>query len=64
MPGPSTARDRVPNRREYDFDVTYRATGVLRGLSIRARLGLVHEQRVDRLLPDVRLILNYELPLR
>ena len=54
----------APNRREYDFDVTYAPPkGCFRGLSIQARLGLVDQEGVSGLLPDIRLILNYALPL-
>jgi hypothetical protein len=54
----------APDRREYDFDVTYAPpAGPLRGLSIRLRAALVDQDGVPGLLPDIRLILNYPLPL-
>jgi hypothetical protein len=37
--------------------------GCFRGLSIQARLALVDQDGVSGLLPDIRLILNYALPL-
>jgi hypothetical protein len=54
----------APDRREYDVDVTYAPPrGPLRGLSFRVRVGLVDQDGVPGLLPDIRLILNYALPL-
>jgi hypothetical protein len=60
---PATDRG-APDRLEYDFDVTYAPPkGWFRGLSIKARLGLVDQEGVSGLLPDIRLILNYPLRL-
>ncbi len=57
-------RKAAPDRREYDFDVIYAPPqGWLRGFSFRARAGLVDQEDVRGLLPDIRLIVNYALPL-
>lgn len=54
----------VPDQREYDFDVTYTfGSGWLKGLQIKARAALIDLQGTPGLLPDVRLILNWPLPL-
>src|SRR5262245_13066803 len=54
----------APNRREYDFDVTYTVPkGPLRGFQFRVRTALVEQQGTPGLLPDIRLILNFPLRL-
>lgn len=54
----------VANQREYDFDVTYTfPSGWMKGLQIKARAALVDLEGTPGLLPDVRLILNWPLPL-
>jgi hypothetical protein len=54
----------VPDRREYDFDVTYTFPGGwLKGLQLRARVALTDLEGTPGLLPDIRLILNWPLPL-
>jgi hypothetical protein len=53
-----------PNEREYDFDVIYAPSKRwLEGFSFRVRVGLVQQANVAGLLPDVRLIMNYDLPV-
>ena len=53
-----------PNEREYDFDVSYEPPrGWIEGFSFRVRVGLVQQSGTAGLLPDIRLIMNYELPL-
>jgi hypothetical protein len=60
---PST-RASAPDRREYDFDVTYTIPGgALRGLQIKARAALIDLEGTPGLLPDVRIILNFPLRL-
>ncbi len=60
---PSTKKA-APDRREYDFDVIY-APPVrwLQGFSFRVRVGLVEQAGISGLLPDIRLITNYEIPV-
>ena len=54
----------APDRTEYNVDATYRPpTGTLRGFSFRVRLALLDQSGSDHLGYDVRLIVNYELPL-
>jgi len=54
----------APNRQVYDIIADYRPTGgLLRGLSLRLRVGLGEEKGKDHLLPAVRLSVNYEIPL-
>lgn len=53
-----------PSEREYDFDVIYEPPkGWLAGFSFRVRVGLVQQNGVAGLFPDIRLIMNYELPV-
>jgi hypothetical protein len=53
-----------PDEREYDFDVIYApSTRWIQGFSFRVRVGLVQQAGVSGLLPDIRLIMNYELPV-
>lgn len=60
----ASTRAGAPDRREYDFDVTYAPPrGPLRGFSLRVRVALVDQDGVPGLLPDIRLIVNYALPL-
>ena len=57
-------RKAEPSEREYDFDVLYAPPkGWLEGFSFRVRVGLVQQTGVSGLLPDIRLIMNYELPV-
>jgi hypothetical protein len=54
----------VPDEREYDFDVTYTfGAGWLKGLQIKTRAALIDLEGTPGLLPDIRLILNWPLPL-
>jgi outer membrane porin, OprD family len=54
----------APDRREYDFDVTYTVQGgPLRGFQFKARTALVEQQGTPGLLPDIRLILNWPIRL-
>jgi hypothetical protein len=54
----------LPDRREYDFDVAYTfSSSWLKGLQIRVRVALNNFEGTPGLLPDVRLILNWPLPL-
>ena len=54
----------APDQREYDFDVTYTfGSGWLKGLQIKTRAALVDLEGTPGLLPDIRLILNWPLPL-
>ncbi len=54
----------APDEREYDFDVTYTfQSGRLKGLQIKARAALIDLEGTPGLLPDVRLILNWPIPL-
>jgi hypothetical protein len=54
----------LPDRREYDFDVAYTfSSSWLKGLQIRVRVALNNFEGAPGLLPDVRLILNWPLPL-
>jgi hypothetical protein len=54
----------VPDRQEYDFDVAYTfPSGCLKGLQLRTRVALNDLEGTPGLLPDVRLILNWPLPL-
>ena len=60
---PSTGSS-APDRREYDFDVTYTVPkGWLKGLQIKTRAALVDIEGTSGLLPDIRLILNFPLRL-
>ena len=59
-----TSRKPEPDEREYDFDVSYEPPrGWIEGLSFRVRVGLVQQSGSAGLLPDIRLIMNYELPV-
>jgi outer membrane OprD family porin len=54
----------TPDEREYDFDLIYAPVrGWLDGLSFHVRVGLVQRVGVSGLLPDIRLTMNYELPV-
>jgi len=54
----------VADQGEYDFDVTYTfQSGWVKGLQIKTRAALVDFEGTPGLLPDVRLILNWPLPL-
>jgi hypothetical protein len=54
----------APDEREYNFDVTYTfQSGRLKGLQIKARAAVIDLEGTPGLLPDVRLILNWPLPL-
>jgi hypothetical protein len=60
---PATGRG-APDVREYDLDVAYTLPGgPLEGLQIRGRVALVDVESTPGLLPDIRLILNWPLPL-
>ena len=60
---PSTGAG-VPDRREYDFDVTYTVPrGALRGLQLKARAALIDLEGTPGLLPDIRIIVNFPLRL-
>jgi len=53
-----------PDEREYDFDVIYAPPeGWLSGFSFRVRTGLVEQSGTHGLLPDIRLIMDYEIPV-
>ncbi len=55
-------RKAEPDEREYDFDVLYAPSKAwLEGFSFRVRVGLVQQTGVSGLLPDIRLIMNYDL---
>jgi hypothetical protein len=54
----------VADVREYNFDVAYTFPGGwMKGLQIRARAALIDLEGTPGLLPDIRLILNWPLPL-
>ena len=54
----------VADEREYDFDVTYTfGAGWLKGPQIKTRAALIDLEGTPGLLPDIRLILNWPLPL-
>lgn len=55
-------RARLPNEAEYDLTVDYRPPGV-QGLRFRLRGVLYHQEGADRLGYQVRLIVNWEIPL-
>jgi len=58
-------RKAEPDEREYDLSIEYRApkTSALRGLGFRAAGGLVDLQGSSKPDYQIRLILNYEIPL-
>jgi hypothetical protein len=54
----------APDRRELDLDLTYTVRrGPLRNLAVRARIALLDTEGVSGIRPDIRLIVNFPLPL-
>lgn len=60
-----TKRTPEPNEREYDLAIAYRApkTSVLRGFGFLARGGILDVQGSNRSQYQIRLTLDYEIPL-
>ena len=60
---PSTGAS-APDQWELDLDLTYTfPSGRLKGLQIKTRAALINIEGTSGILPDIRLILNWPLPL-
>ena len=59
-----TTQQRLPDQSEYDYTVDFRPErGLLEGLWLRLRYARVDEDGNGEVADQIRLILNYELPV-